>query len=125
MESPKILILEDEGPVRELLVSKFSAAGFQTLDAATGEQAIEIALKERPDVIITDIVMYPMDGTTFLEKIRESGVWGAHIPCYVFSNQNDPEIIRRLKTIGIQRYISKSETPMDKVAAMIKEDLAK
>lgn len=124
MASPKILILEDEGPIRSVLVAKFTDEGFTVLDAATGDQALEIAQREKPDVIMTDLVMYPMDGTTFLKRLREGGVWGAKVPSYVLSNQKDPELISQLKTIGISHYFNKSDTPLNEVVRIIKSDLA-
>ncbi|HXK38293.1 MAG TPA: response regulator [Candidatus Paceibacterota bacterium] len=125
MESPKILILEDEGPIRGMLAQKFSLIGFTVFEAGTGEEALLIAQKEKPDVITTDIVMYPMDGTTFIKRLRESGPWGARVPCYVLSNQRDPELITQLRTIGATDYINKAETPIDAVAEKIKGSLKK
>jgi len=124
MASPKILILEDEGPIRSMLAAKFTDEGFVVLDAATGDQALEIAEREKPDLIMTDLVMYPMDGVTFLKRLRMEGVWGAKIPCYVLSNQKDPELITQLKAIGISHYFNKSETPLNEVIRIIKTDLA-
>lgn len=123
MGSPKILILEDEGPIRSVLVTKFTEEGFTTIDAAAGEQALELALREKPDVIMTDLVMYPMDGMTFLKRLRTSGAWGSKVPCYVLSNQNEPELISQLKTMGIVHYFNKAESALDKVAKAIKADL--
>lgn len=125
MESLKILILEDEGPVRSVLAEKFTSLDFTVFEAANGNQALEIALKEKPTVILTDIVMFPMDGLTFLKKIRESGIWGSHVPCYVFSNHNDPELRAQLKYVDVALLISKAETPISDVAQMIKTNLTK
>jgi CheY-like chemotaxis protein len=124
MESPKILILEDEGPIRAVLVTKFTSSGFTVVEAGTGEQALDLAQKEKPDVIMTDVVMYPIDGEAFITKLRASGIWGSRVPCYVLSNQNDPELITKLKSLDIKRYFNKAETPLDKVAKTIKDDLA-
>lgn len=125
MGSPKILILEDEGPIRGMLAQKFSQLGFTVVEAGTGEEALDVAQKERPDVITTDIVMYPMDGTTFIKRLRSSGPWGAKVPCYVLSNQTDPELITQLQALGITDYINKAATPLETVAEKIKASLEK
>lgn len=124
MESPKILILEDEGPIRAMLAAKFNAEGFMTIVAATGEEALQLIPKEKPDVIMTDVVMYPMDGLTFLKKLRGSNLAGAHTPCFILSNQNDPDTVTQLKSIGISDYIDKAGTPLDEVVKKIRKSIA-
>ena len=59
---PKILIVDDEEDVRNLLMLIFRDAGYHVLSAQNGQEAVEMARKERPDLIFLDILMPVMDG---------------------------------------------------------------
>ena len=59
---PKILIVDDEEDVRNLLMLIFRDAGYEVLSAQNGQEAVEMARKERPDLIFLDILMPVMDG---------------------------------------------------------------
>ena len=68
----KILIVEDEAEMLTTLVDNLVAAGFgHILKARDGEEGLTIALKEKPDLILLDIVMPRMDGMTMLSKLRQ------------------------------------------------------
>ena len=68
----KILIVEDEGVMMGVLADNLAQAGFgHLLQARNGEEGLVMALKERPDLILLDIVMPIMDGITMLKKLRE------------------------------------------------------
>lgn len=58
----KILVADDEEDVRNLLVMIFRNAGYQVLSAKNGNEAVELAQKEKPDLIFLDILMPVMDG---------------------------------------------------------------
>ena len=58
----KILIVDDEEDVRRLLVTIFVEAGYNVLSAVNGQEAVDLARKEHPDLIFLDILMPVMDG---------------------------------------------------------------
>jgi len=60
---PLVLIVDDSDKNRKLAVSVLSAAGFETLEAATGAEGVSLASERRPDVILMDIRLPDMDGT--------------------------------------------------------------
>lgn len=59
---PKILIVDDEAPIRTLLEAAFQTAGFEVRTAPSGERAVEICRSEQFDVLLTDVVMPGMNG---------------------------------------------------------------
>ncbi len=67
----KILVVEDEKNLREAIRDVLRAENFSTLEAKNGKEGIKIALKERPDLILLDLLMPEMDGMTAFEKIRK------------------------------------------------------
>ena len=69
-----ILIVDDRSTNRELLVTLLGYAGHHLLEAADGEAGLAIARAERPDLIITDIVMPKMDGYEFAHQVRADPV---------------------------------------------------
>lgn len=60
--SPKILVVDDEEDVRKLLIMIFIDAGYEVVSAVNGKEAVEVAQRERPDLIFLDILMPVMDG---------------------------------------------------------------
>lgn len=69
--SARILVVEDEAPLRMALVDALSAEGFDVLEAADGEEGLAIALREGPDVVLLDLMLPKRDGFSVLRAIRE------------------------------------------------------
>jgi DNA-binding NtrC family response regulator len=69
----RVLIVDDDGELREDLARVLSGAGFQTSTAADGQEALERLESGSPDAIVTDLVMPRLDGFELLRTIRESG----------------------------------------------------
>jgi DNA-binding response OmpR family regulator len=67
----RILVIEDEEPLRMALVDVLSAEGFEVREAADGERGLELALAEGPDVVLLDLMLPGRDGFSVLRAIRE------------------------------------------------------
>ena len=67
-----ILIVDDEVRLRKALERSFRQEGYQTLAAASGEEALALLKKEKVDLVIADLVMPGMDGISLIRSIRES-----------------------------------------------------
>ncbi|OPZ90901.1 MAG: Transcriptional regulatory protein YycF [Firmicutes bacterium ADurb.Bin419] len=68
----KVLIVEDEKNIVDILRFNLVKEGFQTIEASDGEQALECALREKPDLILLDIMLPKMDGFTVCRKLRQT-----------------------------------------------------
>jgi len=66
----KILTVDDEPDVRRLIEIKLKKAGFEVITAADGEEGVEKAKAENPDLILMDVMMPKMDGYTAVKKIK-------------------------------------------------------
>lgn len=69
--SARILVVEDEEALRLALVDALVAEGYDVLEAADGEAALELALREGPDLVLLDLVLPGLDGLSVLRRLRE------------------------------------------------------
>jgi CheY-like chemotaxis protein len=85
----KILVVEDDASVREMLVRRLGRSGFQVIAAINGVQAIAIAQTERPKLILLDLGLPILDGWQTAERLRANPETCA-IPIIVLSGYGDP-----------------------------------
>lgn len=107
----KILIVEDERPLADLLASKLKKEGYEVKNAFDGEEGYEKIKKWKPDLILLDIIMPKMDGYEVMEKINEDK---RKIPIIVISNSGQPVEIEKTKKLGAVDHLIKTEfSPSD------------
>jgi len=114
----KVLIVDDSAFMRMLLKDKLSNIGqTEILEAANGKQAIETAKKQKPDLILLDIILPDINGETVLSTLREAGV---KTKVVMITAVGQKPVIERCKKLGISGYIVK---PFDdtKITKLIKE----
>lgn len=78
----RILVIEDDGPSREVIARTLSGAGYEVLQATDGSEGLLLWQRERPDLIVTDLHMPNVDG---LEAIMALRTWGVTIPIIAVS----------------------------------------
>ncbi len=86
-----ILIVEDELPLLKVYADRFSEEGFLVLKASNGQEGLDLAIKEKPDLILLDILMPVMDGLTMMQKLRENETWGKTVPIILLTNLSAEE----------------------------------
>jgi CheY-like chemotaxis protein len=127
-ESKIVLITEDETSLREALHEKLVNEGLIVFDAKNGEEGLEIALREHPDLILADILMPKMDGITMLKRIREDE-WGRAVKFIILTNVTDiDEISTAVKLAEINNhesfeYLIKADIKMADVVDKVKGKL--
>jgi len=102
---PKILIVDDELDTRQFLANFFRKRKIDTFTAAGGEEALSIFEREKPGVILLDIIMGGMDGVEVLKCIKERDS-GARV-IMVTGKSPDQDIIKKCKDLGAYAYIHK------------------
>jgi len=122
MVNKKVLIIEDEESVLKVLSTKFTHEGFTVFEARDGEEGLELALKEKPDLIMLDVVMPRMDGLTMLKKLRED-VWGKKVPVMILTNLSDDKNIAEAMIGGVYDFLVKSSWDIEDVIKRAKERL--
>ncbi len=121
MTAHKILLVEDSEPLRKVLGEKLRDEKYDVTEAGGGEEGLKVAQEWHPDMIITDIVMFPMDGLEMAKAIRESGAWGESVHIIALTNQNSTEEESRLANLNLTAYLVKAETGLDDVVKQVKE----
>lgn len=118
----KILIVEDDISLRDVYTARLQAEGFQISTASNGEEALAVAVKERPDLIILDIMMPRISGFDVLDIIRTTPEI-AHTRVVMMTALSAPEDRERGEKLGVDEYLVKSQVTLEDVVATIKRVL--
>lgn len=118
----KILIIEDEKILAEMYKDKFKQAGFKIYSALDSERGLVLTKKEKPDLIVLDILLPKENGICFLEKLRKNPKI-ASIPVVVFSNYDDPETKKKAKKLKVKAYLIKTSYTPQQIVKKIKNYL--
>jgi CheY-like chemotaxis protein len=97
----RVLVVDDDASIRELLSAAFEDDGYEVMPARNGEDALSVCERWRPDVIVLDLMMPVMDGWTFAKRLHERD----DIPIVVLSAANDLE--RHAKALGATDVVGK------------------
>jgi DNA-binding response OmpR family regulator len=100
----KILIVDDDDIIRETYLQVFREHGFDPIGAKDGVEGIDLATKEKFDVILTGIIMPRMDGFQLISALREN-MDTKDIPVAIISHLGREEDRRRSKELGIDNFI--------------------
>ncbi len=116
----KILIVEDESSLRQALREKLGHEGYSVLEASDGVEGLACALKDKPDLIILDLEMPNMNGTTMLSLLRKDEQ-GKGIKVIVLTNVTDLNEVATVIEDNGTVYLVKNNTNLDELAKHIKE----
>ena len=105
-DPPLVLIVDDSEKNRKLARDVLRAAGFRTLEAATGDEAIAVAATQRPDLILLDLRLPDMDGTDVARTLRGGSETG-RIPVVALSASPLTGGSDRLLAMGFDGYLQK------------------
>jgi CheY-like chemotaxis protein len=120
----KILVIDDEEDVRYIVrMSIGRTAGMQVLEAEQGQEGIELAKQERPDLILLDLMMPGVDGTAVFHALREAPETAA-IPVIFLTAAAMNSEIERLEKLGAKGVIRKPFDPLQ-LEERIREILAR
>lgn len=99
----KILIVDDEAPIRKFLTISLGASGYTTLEASSGKEAISLCALKNPDLVILDLGLPDMDGQNVIKTLRE---W-TQIPILVLSVRSDEKEKVEALDSGANDYVTK------------------
>ena len=115
--SKRILLIDDEKDMVQIMRKKMQAAGFQVSVAYNGKDGLEITGNEHPHLILTDVVMPVMDGLTFYHELKSRQDL-SHIPVIVASAHGGTE--ETFRALGVKDFLTK---PFDTQALLDKVNL--
>jgi signal transduction histidine kinase len=102
----RILVIEDERGLRDDMVDALNMSAFDVIAASDGEQGLELARQQHPDVILCDLRMPVMDGFQVLQHLREDTAL-AVTPVILITAQNDRDTMRSAMKLGADDFITK------------------
>lgn len=120
--TPRILIVEDERPLRAALVQTLQDHTFEVTTAASGVEALKAYKKNRPDLILLDIILPEKSGFSVLSDLRLK--LNSTTPVIILSNLDRPDDIATGKQLGATEYMLKSDTSLKHILQIIKSTLA-
>ena len=106
MTSAQILVVEDNERNMRLFCDVLQASGYRTLEATTGESAVEVALEHVPDLVLMDIQLPDIDGVEALARIR-ADERSASLPVLALTAQAMEGDRERFLAAGFDGYLSK------------------
>lgn len=119
---PKVLLVEDDINLRDVYYARLQAEGFELSVASNGEEALAIAVKERPDLIILDVMMPRISGFDVLDILRTTPEI-AHTKVIMMTALGSSEDRERGEKLGVDKYLVKSQVTLEDVVATIKKVL--
>jgi len=122
-EFKKILVIDDETDLAEMLVLRLEANGYQVISALDGQEGLDKARTEKPDLIILDLMLPKIDGYKVCRMLKFDERY-RHIPIILFTARAQELDIKLGKEVGADAYIIKPFEPdilLSKVAELLKK----
>ena len=119
----KILLVEDDVNLREIYSARFAAESYQVITASDGEEALATAVRERPDLIVLDVMMPKISGFDVLDILRSTPETKETKVIMMTALSQDTDR-QRGESLGVNKYLIKSQVTLEDVVNSVKEELA-
>jgi DNA-binding response OmpR family regulator len=113
----KILVIEDEAPIRDKIVTVLKYENYEVIDARDGREGVSVAQEQLPDLIICDVLMPDMNGYSALAALRDDPET-AIIPVIFLTAAASRADMRKGMELGADDYITKPYTVEELLAAV-------
>lgn len=118
----KIMIVEDDASLREIYGIRIAAEGYEIVSAGDGEEALAVAVREKPDLILSDVMMPKISGFDMLDILRSTPET-ANIKVIMMTALSGDDQRERGERLGADRYLVKSQVGIEDVVNAIHEVL--
>lgn len=118
----KILLVEDDQNLREIFAMRLQAEGYQTVTAGDGEEALTVAVREKPDLIIADVMMPKLSGFEMLETLRAAPDM-ADTKVVMMTALGQAEDQARGEKLGVVKYLVKSQVTLEDFVRVVHDVL--
>lgn len=119
----KILFIEDEAALQKTFGDVLTKEGYKMISALDGETGLRLAEREKPDLIILDIILPRLDGFEVLKKLKEDEETRT-IPVILLTNLEGIEDVDRALELGATTYLVKTQYTLEEVINKVKKSLA-
>ncbi len=117
---PKILLVEDDNNLREIYEARLQAEGYTIVSAKDGEEALVVAKSEKPDLIISDVMMPKISGFEMLDILRNTPELG-NTKVIMLTALGQTEDQSRANRLGADRYLVKSQVTLEDIVKVSHE----
>jgi len=118
----KLLLVEDDVNLRDIYFARFQAENYDLAVASNGEEALAMAVKEKPDLIVLDVMMPRISGFDVLDILRSTPET-AHTKVILMTALSEETDKARGKTLGVDEYLVKSQVTLEDVVTTVKRVL--
>jgi CheY-like chemotaxis protein len=118
----KVLLVEDDQALREIFAMRLQAEGYQIVTAGDGEEALTVAVKEKPDLIIADVMMPKLSGFEMLETLRAAPDM-ANTKVVMMTALGQAEDQARGEKLGVVKYLVKSQVTLEDFVRVVHDVL--
>ncbi len=118
----KVLFIEDEFTLQKAVSETLGKAGYDVIQAIDGETGLKLAFREKPDLILLDIILPKMDGFEVLQKLK-SEKDTKDIPVIILTNLAGSEDVEKSLNLGATTYLVKSDHSVEDILAKIKQTI--
>src|SRR3990167_6130834 len=118
----KVLVVEDEQLIADLLQKKLIKEGYYAFAAGDGEVALQQIREERPDIVLLDIVLPRMNGFEVLAELRKDEEL-RKIPVIIISNAGQPAEIEKAREAGVRDWLIKTEFDPQEVLEKVRRQV--
>ncbi|MDQ5885040.1 MAG: hypothetical protein QG645_202 [Patescibacteria group bacterium] len=122
MQDKKILIVEDEPSLLNVMYDKFMKEGYSVFKANNGKEGLKLALKEKPHLILLDIDLPIMNGLEMLKDLRK------HKDCkntevIIITNYENSDMVADTMLLGVHEYLVKSDWRLEDIVKTVKNKI--
>lgn len=118
----KVMVVEDDASLREIYSIRITAEGYEVVSAGDGEEALAVAVREKPDLILSDVMMPKISGFDMLDILRSTPET-ASIKVVMMTALSAEDQRQRGERLGADRYLVKSQVGIEDVINTIHEVL--
>ena len=118
----RIVLVEDEKVLADLLKKKLQEAGYDTTLVMNGADGLRAIQEIRPDLVLLDIVLPQMDGFAIMEELNKDQEV-QKIPVIIVSNSGQPVEIERVKALGAKDWLIKTEFDPKEVVVKVQKQI--
>ncbi|MBR3180028.1 response regulator [Candidatus Saccharibacteria bacterium] len=118
----KVMVVEDDASLREIYSIRITAEGYDVVSAGDGEEALAVAVREKPDLILSDVMMPKISGFDMLDILRTTPET-ANIKVIMMTALSADDQRQRGERLGANKYLVKSQVGIEDVINTIHEVL--
>ena len=118
----KILTIEDDKFLRELIKRKLQSESFESIEAVDGEEGLQQARAQKPDLVLLDLMLPGIDGFEVLSRMKKSPEL-SNIPVIILSNLGQRDDIEKGLKIGAVDYLVKAHFTPNEIVEKVKQAL--